>query len=187
MRCETVAVGCHGLRIGLFERFSGAPICHWLPPVAPAWLRKYSVRSWAVADGEGLACSLASVSRRRGRDLSVKRQELDTGRRTMKAIVVTDQAAGTGTKSSSTRRSSAIASSSPIRKRSRKSGGSSSRSSTTSRGSVLIARAAGDRGRRTNFRSSTAAGADRGHLPRERRVRRLRLTPRYDVSRIRKP
>jgi hypothetical protein len=24
MRCETVAVGCHRLRIGLFERFSSA-------------------------------------------------------------------------------------------------------------------------------------------------------------------
>src|SRR5258706_23368 len=32
MRCETFAVGCHRLRIGLFERFSRAS--HF-PPVAP--------------------------------------------------------------------------------------------------------------------------------------------------------
>src|SRR5436190_17002683 len=41
MRCETVAVGCHQLRIGLFERFSSAPD---LPPVATGCAR------WALSE-----------------------------------------------------------------------------------------------------------------------------------------
>ena len=49
MRCETVAVGCHRLRIGLFERFSSAS---YLPPVAPAGLHKCSIHSPATADGQ---------------------------------------------------------------------------------------------------------------------------------------
>src|SRR5579859_5979929 len=40
MRCETVAVGCHRLRIGVFEPFRRLAICHRLPPIERAWLYK---------------------------------------------------------------------------------------------------------------------------------------------------
>ena len=45
MRSETVALGFHRLRIGLFERFSRGLICHRLSPVAPAGLHKCSIPS----------------------------------------------------------------------------------------------------------------------------------------------
>ena len=83
MRCETVAVGCHRLRIGLFERFSG--VSH-LPPVAtvaPAGFHKYSMPSQWITDGQTArsesAIGLATIEepgrvdrRRRGRALSPK-------------------------------------------------------------------------------------------------------------------
>lgn len=50
MRSGTVAVGCHRLPIGLFERFPGSPICHWLPPVAPAGLHKCSTLATACVE-----------------------------------------------------------------------------------------------------------------------------------------
>jgi hypothetical protein len=50
MRCETVAVGCHPLPIGLFEPFSGLS---YLPPVAPAGLHKRSIPSASACAGGG--------------------------------------------------------------------------------------------------------------------------------------
>ena len=35
MWCETVAVGCHRLRVGLFRRFSSGSLCRQLPLVRP--------------------------------------------------------------------------------------------------------------------------------------------------------
>src|SRR5437588_11215648 len=50
MRSETVAVGCHRLRIGIFEPFLGSSICERLPPVATAWLHKCSMPVRGISD-----------------------------------------------------------------------------------------------------------------------------------------